>query len=89
VLGVNWTTSSPSHVKLPRAPGVEKWIERSAAARSATDRTKVTVTGIPTPTTSPGAGAMFETVAGPGVAASPVLTDPFTRSVAVPAIAST
>jgi hypothetical protein len=32
---------------------------------------------------------MFETAAGPGVAASPVLTVPVNRSVAVPATAST
>ena len=79
-VGVNCTTSSlqPGEA-CPAASGDEKSIDCSAAARSATGRAKVTVTGMPTPTTSPGAGAMFATERADGTAATPVPTDPVSR----------
>ena len=64
-------------------------MDRSAAARSTTGFMKVTVTGMPTPTTSPAAGATFATVEGDGTAATPLPIAPASNTVDVPVTAST
>jgi hypothetical protein len=86
-VGVHCTASLESQVNVPAGVfGEEKAMARSAAARSATDLVNLTVTGIPTPTTSPGAGATLATVAAVGAAAPLVAATPGNSAVDTPTI---
>src|SRR6185312_5861742 len=61
-LGIHCTALSFSQLKLPSVfVGDVIRIDRCAAARSAMGRANRTVTGIPTPTTSPSAGCTLAT----------------------------
>jgi hypothetical protein len=88
--GFHCTARSLSQVNEPvGVAGEVNAMVCSAAARSAIGPANVTVTGIATPTTWPGAGLMLATSVGSVTPAEPVATDPAVANTAMPTTTST